>query len=225
NRARELCEQLGEQAVQMEALLLLGRFLMARREYDAARELAQRVLDLAEPAKVMAMVAGAHYLIGLILTFKGQFEASREHLELAIAIFGPGPFRNFAEASYAQGATAFLTTTLLFLGYPAAALKKSREFLDAVRQLDDPAALATAGAREALNHSLLRDSRRALERAEELLLLATEHGWRFRVALATFYRGCALADQGRGKEGLAEMSRVLPAFEGTVVATSHRAIL
>jgi len=56
-RARELSEQLGEDAKQTEALLQLARFLMARREYGAARELAQRVLDLAEPAKAPAMVA------------------------------------------------------------------------------------------------------------------------------------------------------------------------
>ena len=142
-RARELSEQLGEDAKQMEALLQLAHFRFVRREYGVARELAQRLLGLAEPAQATAMVAGAHYVLGTIASFLGELEAAREHLELAVALFGPGPFRNFGEAQYAQAATVTLTTTLLLLGYPAAALRKSREFLDAMRRLSDPASLAS----------------------------------------------------------------------------------
>ena len=74
-------------------------------------------------------------------------------------------------------------------GYAAAALRKSREFLDAMRRLSDPAALARALLREAGNHAALRDSRTALERAEELLVITTEHGMTFLAAAAAFYRG------------------------------------
>jgi predicted ATPase len=224
-RARELCEQLGEDAWQMEALLQLAESRFFRREYAAARELAQRILELAEPMQATAMVAGAHYILGTTASWLGELEAGREHLELAVALFGPGPSRNFSEARYALFATLALTTTLLRLGYPAAALRKSRESLDAMRRLSDPASLANALFREAVNHAVSRDSKTALERAEELLLLATEHGLRFRVAAAAFYRGWARADQGRGQEGLAEMSRALPALEGTVAITSIYALL
>ena len=42
---------------------------------------------------------------------------------------------------------------------------------------------------------------------------------RFHVASAAFFRGWALADEGRGQEGLAEMSRALPALEGFAATT------
>jgi class 3 adenylate cyclase/tetratricopeptide (TPR) repeat protein len=219
-RARELGEQLGDDARQMEALLQLAQFRFFRRDYGVARELARRVLALAEPAKVTEMVAGAHCLLGIVPSFLGELETAREHLELAVALFGRGPFRNFGEAQYAQLATAAFTTTLLQLGYPAAALRKSRESLDAMRRLADPAPLARALLREAINHVLLRDRRTALERAEELLLIATEHGLRFNIASAAFYRGWVLADEGRGQEGLADMARALPAYEGTAATTA-----
>src|SRR5207245_1445319 len=48
-RARELWEQLGEDAKQMEVLTQLALFRFVRREYAVARELAQRVLGVAEP--------------------------------------------------------------------------------------------------------------------------------------------------------------------------------
>jgi class 3 adenylate cyclase/tetratricopeptide (TPR) repeat protein len=219
-RARELCERLGEDADRMEVLLQLAHFRFVRREYGVARELAQRVFALAEPAKAPAMVARAHFLLGNIPFYVGQLEAAREHLELAVALFGGAPFHNFVEAQYAGFATGALTTTLLFLGYPAAALNKSREFLDAMRRLSDPVPLAGALLRETINHTLLRDSRTALERAEELLLIATEHGMRFIAGAAAFHRGCALADQGREQEGLAEMLEALPVLEGMAATTS-----
>ena len=105
-----------------------------------------------------------------------------------VALFGPGPFRNFGEARYAAGATAFLTATLLSLGYPVAALRKNREFLDAMRRLSYPASLGSALFCQTVNYAFLRDSRMALERAEELLLIATEHGMRRFAALRLFSR-------------------------------------
>src|SRR5262249_37213915 len=63
-RSRELCEQLGEEANQMEALLELARLRYVRREYNVARELAMRVLALGGSARATAMVAGAHYVLG-----------------------------------------------------------------------------------------------------------------------------------------------------------------
>src|SRR5262249_55402014 len=104
-RARELSEQLGEDAKQIEALLQFAYFRLARREYGEGRELAQRGLGLAEAAKATAMVAAGHHALGSILSWLGQFEAAREHLELAVALFGSGPFRNFAERQYALFAT------------------------------------------------------------------------------------------------------------------------
>jgi tetratricopeptide (TPR) repeat protein len=89
-RARELSEQLGEDAEQMEVLLQLVHFRFLRREYGVASELARRVLGLAEPAKATAMVAVAHYLLGSIASFLGQLEAAREHLELAVALLSHG---------------------------------------------------------------------------------------------------------------------------------------
>jgi class 3 adenylate cyclase/tetratricopeptide (TPR) repeat protein len=225
-RARELSEQFdGQDAKQIEVLLQLAHFRFVRREYGEARELAHRVLRLAEPAKATAVVAGAHFVLGNIAFYLGELWAAREHLELAVALFGPGPFRYFSETRYAQFATNSLSGTLLSLGYPAAALRKSRESLDAMRRLSDPGSVAGALLREAVNHMLLRDSRTALERAEELLLVATEHGLRFLAANAAFLRGWALADEGRGHEGLAKMLEALPALEGTAATSAVYAIL
>jgi tetratricopeptide (TPR) repeat protein len=212
-RALELSEQLGENARHIEALLQLAHFRLVRREYHMARELAERVIGLAEPATAPAMLVGAHFLLGAIAFYFGRLLAAREHHENAIALLGPEPFHNFGETQYAQLASGALPLTLLFLGYPASALEKGGEFLTAMRRLSDPAALAGALMREVVNRVFLHDSRTALERAEELTAIAAEHGMRFHTAIAGFARGWALANSGRGEEGLAQMSKALPPLE------------
>jgi class 3 adenylate cyclase/tetratricopeptide (TPR) repeat protein len=219
-RSGELCERLGEDANQMEALLELARLRFVRREYDAGRELAVRVLAVAEPARATAMIAGAHYVLGTIACWLGELEASHEHLKLAIALLGQGPFHKFSEAQYAQAANGILTRTLLPLGYPAAALRKSREFLEAMRQLSDPPSLARALLFEATLHVNIRNREIVLKRTAELLPIATENGLGFHAANATFFRGWALADEGRAEEGLGEMSQALPVLEGLALTTT-----
>jgi predicted ATPase len=50
-RARELCEHLGDNAKLMEVLLALAHTRFTRRDIEQARELAETVLAMAEPAK------------------------------------------------------------------------------------------------------------------------------------------------------------------------------
>ena len=106
-------EQLGDNAKLMEALLALALLPFRANEPGLARELAEGVLALAEQAKAPAMLAGAHSALGMALFADGQFEAAREHFERAIELFGPGPFRNFGEAYYAQLAAGHAGTVLL----------------------------------------------------------------------------------------------------------------
>jgi hypothetical protein len=49
----------------MEALLALAHARLTRNDLERARELAERVLALAEPAKAPAMLAGGHVVLGL----------------------------------------------------------------------------------------------------------------------------------------------------------------
>ncbi len=82
-----------------------------------------------------------------------------------------------------------------------------------MRRLSDPAALCTALVREAINHLLLRDSRTALERAKELLLIATEHGMRIHAASPLFIEGGPSPMKREGRKVSPRCHETLPAFE------------
>ncbi len=225
-RARELCEQLGEDAKQMEALLQLAFFRFFRREYGVARELAQRVLGLAEPAKATAMVAGAHYVLGTIAYSLGELEAAREHLELAVALFGPGPFRNFGELNTHWSQPPYLLQRCCFSAIPRLRSEKAANFWTRCGGSLTLFPLRPPWYGRLLIHVLSSgqpDSPGASRRTpfdRHRARDALRH-----VAIATFYRGWALGRWGRGQEGLAEMSRALPALEGNVATTGFYAHL
>ena len=63
-------------------------------------------------------------------------------------------------------------------------------------------------------HARRREWQTVQAHAEALLALATEQGFARYVALGTFLRGWALAAQGQGAEGIAQMRQGLAACAG-----------
>jgi class 3 adenylate cyclase/tetratricopeptide (TPR) repeat protein len=223
--AQELSEKLRDSKRLMESLLELGQLRFLRRDYDLARGLAHRVLEVAKREDAKATVAGAHFLVGITLYYLGKFEEARQDLERAVSLSSTESLRNFAQISYGQAAARVLMRTLLVLGYPAAALRMSKEFVDAMRRLSDPVSLCNGLLNDAALNCRLRDSRTALKQAEEALPIAKEHGLSYLETLGLFFRGWALADAGRAEEGIAEMSRAIPSFEGTAAISLNYAEL
>ncbi len=206
-RARELCERLGDNAKLMEALLGLAHLHINRRDFDLARELAERVLAMAQQAKAPAMLAGAHSVLGILGFATGQFPAAREHFESAVELFAAGPSRDYV-AYFSQNAPNILIGTLVILGYPSTPLSRAHELLAAARRSSDPNSIATALFSYGIHHVLLRDPRMVEERADELLSISTEHEMPvYYLIAATFFRGWAMAAAARAEEGIAEMRR------------------
>jgi predicted ATPase len=73
----------------------------------------------------------------------------------------------------------------------------------------------TIGYYAAVFHQLLRDVQAAREQAEAAITLAKEQGFPFFVADGAILRGWALAEQGQGEEGIAEMRQGLGAHGAT----------
>jgi tetratricopeptide (TPR) repeat protein len=220
-RARELSEHLGDDAKLMEALLALAHFRFNRRDFELARELAERVLAMAQEAKAPAMLAGAHVVLAFVRSSTGQFSAAREHFERAVELFGAGPSRNHGVYMLAQEAPNMLVAMLVILGYPSTGLSRTHDLLAAARRCSDPNSIARTLFSEGLQHVLLRDTRMVAERADEMLSIVTEHENLLGLIAATFLRGWAMAAAGRTEEGIAEMRRSIshPMVAEAVVTT------
>jgi adenylate cyclase len=197
----------------METLLALSVFRMMRREFPASRELAERVLALAQPEQASAMLASGHSQLGCVLAISGQNEAAREQLERAIELFGSGPFHSPIETDFAETASGLLVNVLCVLGYPESALKRSRQMLAAARQRADPFYIARALFRDAYLHFRLLDVPTVLKRAEELGSIANEHAIASFLAIAATLRGWALTASGKEPAAFDEIRRAISAAD------------
>jgi predicted ATPase len=104
---------------------------------------------------------------------------------------------------------------LWFLGYPDQALQSMHEALTLGQELAHPHSLANALYFAAQLHQLRREGQAAQERAELEIALAGEQGSALELARGTILRGWALAWQGQGAEGLAQMCQGLSAYRAT----------
>ena len=112
-------------------------------------------------------------------------------------------------------ASAYAAWTLWYLGYPDQALKRSQEALALAQELSHPFSLAYALAVLPGSISLRREEQAAQERAEAAIALSTEQGFPYWLAMGTILRGWALAEQGQGEEGIAQMHQGLAALRAT----------
>ena len=114
------------------------------------------------------------------------------------------------------------------LGYPEQALQRSTEALTLAEQLAHPYSLAFTLGCTARLHYFRQEVQVAKELAEAEIALCTEQGFPFWLAAGTMYRGWALAQQGQGEEGIAQIHQGLAAYRATGTEISwprHLALL
>jgi predicted ATPase len=209
-RARALCQQLGDTPQIFPVLYGLNVFYSARGEGQMSREVAAQSLRLAQQVRDPDLLLEAHECVGASLLLLGEeWATARDHLERALALYDPHRHRAHAFV-YGRdpGVTAKsqLSSVLWMLGYPAQALRQSQDALAWARELAH--AYSTAYAlyfAAALNILFRRDVAAVHARTEELLTLATEQGLLFWMAMGTYTRGWVLAEQGQAAEGMALM--------------------
>ncbi len=217
-RARELCQQVGEPSQLFPVLVGLRLFYTLRGELQAARELAEQLLALAQRVQDPALLLEAHYALGVPLFWLGEFAPAREHFEQGIALHDPQKHRSLAFL-YVQdpGVTClfYAALALWHLGYPDQALKRIYDALTLAQELVHPFSLAYTLAFAAMLHQFRRERQAAQERSEAAITLSTEQGFTLWVAYGTILRGWALAEQGQWEEGIAQMRQGIAAYRTT----------
>jgi predicted ATPase len=149
------------------------------------------------------------------LYFLGEFVPARAHLEQALALAGPQPDRALIFHAGEDGKVtclAYVARVLWPLGYPGQALTRSREMLTYAQALSHTYSLTRALYYAGGLHRWRREWSTAQERAEAALAITTEHGFGQSIDVLTLNRGEALAAQGQGEAGIAQMHQGLAAM-------------
>ncbi len=216
-RARELCRQVGETPQLFPVLRGLWEFYELQGDLQAARELAEQLLALAQRVGEEDVLLAAHNVMGDTLIWLGEFASAREHLERGIALYDLQQHRSHAFLyGYDSGVhcLCFLAWALWYLGYPDQAQRRMDEALTLARELSHPYSLGFALGFAAWLHQLRRECSAAREDAEEEIALSNEQGFPLWTAWGTVVRGWALAEQGHGAEGIEQIRQGIAAWRG-----------
>ncbi len=217
-RARELCQQVGETPELVSALFGLWRFYSVRSQLHTARELSETLLPLAQQAHDPALTVMAHYALGYTWCLLGMLPAARTHLEAGIARYTPDQrhapvFRTGQDLGV--GCRAYVAWTLWLLGYPEQALARVHEALTLAHELAHAYSLAFARCWVATVSQFCRDVPAVHEHTEAAVTLATEQGFPLWIGHGTSVGGWALALQGQGEEGMAQVLQGIAAWRAT----------
>jgi predicted ATPase len=220
-QARMLCQQAGETAELAQVLLGLVRFYIARPQLHTARELGETLLRLAQRAHDPTLAVIAHYALGVTWFYLGALPAARMHLEEVIARYTPDQRRVLVfHSGQDPGVACRLAAarTLWLLGYPDQALAYTHDALALAHKLSHPFSLAWAQCLAAWVSQFRRDVPAAYEQADAAVVLSTKQEFLLLVALGTSSRGWALAMQGQGEEGIAQVRQGIASLEATGAA-------
>ena len=220
-QARALCQQVGETPELVPVLFGLWRFYVLRPQLHTACELAETLLHLAQRTDDPALAVIAHYALGTTWLWRGALPVARQHLEDGIARYTPDQhhmpvFRMGHDPGLA--CRAFAAWTLWLLGYPSQALACLHEASALVHALAHPFSLAFARCRAAFVFQLFRDVPAVHEQAEAAVVLSTEQDFPLWAAIGTSMRGWALAMQGQGEAGMAQVRQGITAYRATGAA-------
>src|SRR6185369_9550053 len=116
-------------------------------------------------------------------------------------------FRNVLDPGVS--CTAHAGWTLWMLGYPDRAAVRMREACALADTIAHPFTTAHAYRFAAGFHLSRRERDAAGERADASVAVATEHGFGAVLKAATFLQGWAIAEHGRGEDGIARMREAL----------------
>jgi class 3 adenylate cyclase/predicted ATPase len=230
-RAQELCRQVGDTPQLFPVLWGLWVVYFIRGELQAAGELAEQLLSLAQREDDPAPIMEAHRLLGATLFELGELSPARAHLEQVITLYDPQEHRSHAflyGQDPAMAALSYGTWIVWLLGYPGQALDKGRRALTLAQELSHPYSVAYALIANAWVHQFRREVQGVAERAEAAITLCTEQGFFEFGAWGAITRGWALAEQGQAEEGTAQIRQVLAdlrAVGSRLFAPHHRAML
>ena len=238
-RARELGRDVGEASERFAALHGLWLYHWLRGHIHEVRDLTREMLAVAEGAHDPVLRLVAHEVMGEVTVYLGEFEAARSHMTTGLAMYDPTVHCGLAfryggydppAACHVIGAHA-----LWYLGQSDDALAWSREGLARARQLAHPPTIVFSLAHAAILHCHRRDPERTLGAADEAIAISHEHGIGGWGDFGEILRGWALAQDGRGADGIALIHHGLAGYQAvfgelesplwfTLLADAHRIV-
>jgi predicted ATPase/DNA-binding winged helix-turn-helix (wHTH) protein/class 3 adenylate cyclase len=217
NRARELCQQAGEIPQLFPAMWGLWLFHVTRGELQEGQALGEQLLSLAQRVQETALLLEARHALWATSFWRGKLSSAQTSAAHGIALYQPQQHRSlaFLYGGHDPGVCCrdFYALTLWLLGYPDQALQSSQEALALAHEWSHPFTLAEAWGYATWLHQFCREPQAVQSQAQRVIALSNDQGFPYWVTQGTILRGWALAQQGRGEEGIVQMRQSLETFQ------------
>lgn len=182
----------------------------------SARETTLRILAAARRERDPALLVTAHQGAGFVRLLRGDLAAARAHLEESLThgepVVSPADLLEPGVGMPALNALANLSWVLWLQGYPEQALSRAQEVADLAQKLTVPhLSLCFVECSLAELGSFRREPAEVEERAEALVPLAAEQGFRMFEAMGRFLLAWARSERGETGETVAQMRQSLTA--------------
>jgi predicted ATPase len=227
-RARQLCQHLDNPHQLFPVLRGLYGYYQIRADYQTAHALGEQLLTLAQQVQDPGMLIAAHRALGTTLYYLRSAADAYTHFAQGMALYDPQQHRASAFL-YGEDAGvvchSYAALTLWILGYPDQGLARSQEAVTLAQQIAHPFSLGFALFYAAVLHQFRREMRTAQECAEATIILATEQGFPYWLAISAVMSGWALVQQGQTREGLEQMHQSMQAFRVTGAETGRQYLL
>jgi predicted ATPase len=217
DRARVLCQQLGETPQLAPTLYGLAVFYYGRAQLPTARTLSEQILTLAQNTNTPILLLMGRFLVAATLLKQGEFVAAQEHAVQGIALYDdyrrqPGTVQAH---HYGVGCLNSLAHVLWLMGYPDQARRRSQEALPLAQDMGRPFTLAQALSSTTWLSHHLHEPQAAETYAHALTTLCTDQGFPLWQAEGAIIRGWVLAEQGREEEGVVQICQGVTNYQAT----------
>jgi class 3 adenylate cyclase/tetratricopeptide (TPR) repeat protein len=218
-RARALAEQTDRPEYVVPLINGQWAFHLIRSEHKLALSLAEQIEKIGEARNDVAVQLQGRRANGLTRCYLGEFVAARALLEQCQGLSDPA---NRGTRTTGAGLTgdpyanmlANLAVALAHLGYVDQARARLDEALSEARRLKRAHTLAAVLSCATWMDWIARSPERQ-QRAEELLALATEHGFPYFSGYAAIFRGASLTALGQARDGLSLITEGLVSVRAT----------
>jgi class 3 adenylate cyclase/predicted ATPase len=217
-RARTLGQEIGDVAQLFQVLWGLWGYYVVRSEHQEAREVGEKLLELARNEQDTIYLMESHLTLGGALFCLAEFVKASEHLEQGAALYEPDKHRSYISlfaADLGVFCPAWAAHPLWHIGYPDRAIMRSRQAVQLAEKLAHPYSIALALDYAAIAHQFRREAKEAYRSAEAAITICEEHNFAYYLGWAMVIKGWALADMGDCESGTDVIRRGLNTLRNT----------
>ena len=212
NRARTLCERMGDDPRFFAALVGVWAYHIAQAEYATAHGLCERMLQLAEQSRDSVLLVVACMCLAKFHYYQGDFVTARQVAERAIAL----DRREYHEAYlslYNEDSGLSVrrehSYCLWALGYPDRALALAYETVSLAEQVSHPFSLGAAHLMTAANLARCGEWQASESESRKVLTIAEEYALGDMVRHSTVMHTLMLAFQEPTDEGVVRAKQAI----------------